>query len=155
QQLDAVSWKNKKVVNLVHERFIPVRISGDNQRELFKQHLVTWTPTIVINDYEGKEHYRFTGFLSPEELCSRILLEGAKTSLDLKNYELAINWLNEVIENYPGSFAIPEAIFYSGVAKYLYSHNPKPLKEGWIRLSQEFSQSEWALRAKPYALLND
>jgi len=136
------------------DRFIPVRIFGDKQGDIFKKHLVTWTPTITIRDGEGREHYRFTGFLSPDELCARILLEGAKTALNLKNYESATNWLNEVIENYPGSFAVPEAIFYLGVAKFLPDHNPKPLKEGLGILKKEFPQSEWTLRAKPYELIN-
>ena len=154
QQLDAVSWKNEKVVKVVTDWFIPVRISGDKQGDLFGKHLVTWTPTITIWDSEGREHYRFTGFLTPEDLCARIILDGAKAELALKNYDLSIKCLNDVTEKYKGTCAVPEAIFYLGVAQYLSSHNPKPLREGLDRLKKEFPQSEWTLRAKPYELIN-
>ncbi|WAC07458.1 MAG: hypothetical protein OS130_14730 [Thermodesulfobacteriota bacterium] len=139
---------------VVTDWFIPVRIPGDKQGDLFVKYLVTWTPTIVILDEEGREHYRFTGFLTPEDLCARIIMDGAKTELTLKNYDLALKRLTDVIEKYKGTCAVPEAIFYLGVAKYLSSHNPKPLREGLDRLRKEFPQSEWTLRAKPYELIS-
>jgi hypothetical protein len=57
-------------------------------------------PTPVILDTEGKGHYRFTGFLPPFEFCAAIILNGAKTELDLGNYDLAIKCCDEVIEKY-------------------------------------------------------
>lgn len=141
------------MVKVVTDWFIPVRISGDKQKDLFDKHLVTWTPTITIWDGEGREHYRFTGFLTPEDLCARIILDAAKAELTLKNYDLAIKCLNDVTEKYKGTCAVPEAIFYLGVAQYLSSHNPKTLREGLDKLRKEFPQSEWTLRAKPYELI--
>ncbi|MDY6863497.1 MAG: hypothetical protein SV062_11000, partial [Thermodesulfobacteriota bacterium] len=60
---------------------------------------------------------------------------------------------NEVTENYKGTFAVPEAIFYLYVVKFLASHDPKVLREGLERLKKEFPDSEWTLRAKPYELI--
>ena len=153
QQLDAVSWKNEKVIKVVNDWFIPVRISGDTQKDLFEKYLVTWTPTITLWDGDGREHYRFTGFLSPEELCARIILDGAKAELTLKNYDLAITCLTDVIKKYNITCAKPEAIFYLGVAQYLSTHNPKALREGLEKLRKEFPQNEWTLRAKPYEVI--
>jgi len=117
--------------------------------------LVTWTPTIAILDTEGREHYRFTGFLSPVELCARIILDVAKTELNLKKFDLAIKCFNDVIENYKGTFSVPEAIFYLAVTDFLQSHNAKILREGLERLRKEFPDNEWTLRAKPYELINN
>jgi thioredoxin-related protein len=74
----------------------------ENQSDLLKEYIVSWTPTIVILDTEGKQHYRFTGFLPPFEFCAAIILNGAKTELDLGNYDVAIKCCDEVIEKYTG-----------------------------------------------------
>jgi hypothetical protein len=120
---------------------------------MFQKNLVSWTPTIAVLDAEGREHYRFTGFLSPEELCARIILNGAKAELTINNHELTVKCLDEVIENYKGTFAVPEAIFYRGVVNYISTDEPKFLREGLDRLRKEFPDSEWTLKAKPYELI--
>ena len=133
---------------------MPVRINGEKQPDLFKKHAITWTPTIVILDGEGKEHYRFTGFLPPSEFSAAIILEGAKTELDLQNYDLAIKCFNEVIDKYKGTVVVPQAIFYLAVAKYLSTHDAKNLRAGFDRLTEEFPGSEWTLKATPYKLID-
>lgn len=132
-----------------------MRINREKQGSLFKTYAITWTPTIIIMDPEGEEHYRFTGFLPPAEFSAAIILEGAKTELDLKNYDLAIKCFDEVIEKYPGTFAVPESIFYLHVAKYLSTHDPKNLRAGFDVLAKEFPGSVWATKATPYKLIGN
>lgn len=140
-------------MTVVNDWFVPLRFNGEKQGDQFQQHRVAWTPTIAILDAEGREHCRFTGFLSPAEFCARIILDGAKAELNLGNYDLAIKCLNDIIEKYKGTFAVPEAIFYLGVASFLPGHDPKFLREGLERLRSEYPDSEWTLRAKPYELI--
>ncbi|MDY6861656.1 MAG: hypothetical protein SV062_01540 [Thermodesulfobacteriota bacterium] len=141
------------MIKMVQDWFVPLRINSDKQGDLFEEYLVAFTPTIVIMDDMVREHFRFTGFLSPEEMCGRIILDGAKTEINLKNYTLAEKCFNEIIEHYKGTFAVPEAVFFLTVAKFLASHEPKVLKEGLERMRKEFPDSEWTLRAKPYELI--
>ena len=133
--------------------FIPLRINSQKQGEVFKKYLVSWTPTVVVMDAEGREHGRFSGFLPPQELCARMILDGAKTMMTLEDFSLAIKCFDDIVEKYKGTFAVPEAIFYSTAAKYLSSHEPKVLKEGLLLLRKNFPDSEWTLRAKPYELI--
>jgi hypothetical protein len=99
---------------------------------------------------EGREHYRFTGFFTPPEMSARILLDGAKSALFLERYDIAKGHLDAVFADYQGTFAIPEAIYYSGVLNTLSTHDPKSLRKGLDRLRKEFPMSEWTMRAKPY-----
>jgi hypothetical protein len=149
-----VTWKDGRVYEVVNSSFIPLRINREKQEDLFKQYFVSWTPTIAILDAEGREHYRFTGFLSPLELCARIMLDEAKVEFNRDSYDLATKRLDEVLEKYQGTFAVPEAIFYLGVVQYISSHEPKFLRQGFDRLTKDFPDSEWTLRAKPYELIN-
>ena len=87
---------------------------------------------------------------SPVEFCARIILDGAKTELDLNDYDLAITCFNEVIEKYPGTFAVPEAIFYVSVAKHLAHDQANNLRQGLEKLRKEFPENEWTQKAKPY-----
>ena len=112
-----------------------------------------WTPTIVIVGPDGEEHVRFTGFLPPEELCARLVLDGAKAELNLQNMELAEKCLGDVVEKYSGTHAVPEALFYQGVARFVQTHDPKALRETVDRLRALFPNSESTLRAKPYELI--
>jgi thioredoxin-related protein len=153
KQLDAVSWKDERVVNLANDWFVSVRFNSKKQEEVFKKYLVSWTPTLVVMDAVGREHGRFIGFLPPQELCARIILEGAKTLMTLENFTPAIKRCNDILQKYQGTFAEPEAIFYSTVAKYLSTHEPNVLKEGLLLLRKKFPDSEWTLRAKPYELI--
>lgn len=135
------------------EWFVPLRINKEEQIDRFRDYRVTWTPTIVVLDGEGREHARFTGFLSPREMCARMILDGAKAELYLESYELALKCLDNVLEHYQGTHAVPEAIFYRGVGRYLSSHDPKGLREALDRLRQDFPGDEWTLRAKPYEVI--
>lgn len=137
----------------MNEWFVPLRINREKQEDMFQKNLVSWTPSIAVLNADGREHYRFTGFLSPAELCARIILDGAKVEITINNYELAVKCLKEVIENYQGTFAVPEAIFYLGVVNYISTDEPKFLREGLDRLRKEFPDSEWTLKAKPYELI--
>jgi thioredoxin-related protein len=89
QQLEAVTWIDERVADILNERFIPLRINVVKQRPMFKEHRIVRTPTIALLDMEGREHRRFTGFFTPPEMSARILLEGAKTAIYLKRYDLA------------------------------------------------------------------
>ncbi|MDY6971346.1 MAG: tetratricopeptide repeat protein [Thermodesulfobacteriota bacterium] len=148
-----MAWKDDRVIKVVTDWFIPLRVMKEKHENLFKKHLIVWTPTILILDTEGRDHCRFSGFLTAVELCARIILDGAKAELNLGNYELALKCFEEVVEKYRETFAVPEAIFYLAVARFLPGHNPKVLKEGLERLRKEFPESEWTLRAKPYELI--
>ena len=150
--MGAVTFPDPKVTAYITENMIPLRLPHDH-KPLASQFQVTWTPTLVTLDIEGKEHHRTVGFLPPEEIIPSLLLGKAKVHFNHDEFQVALKSLEALVKDYPKSGAAPEAIFLRGVCGYKSTHNPKPLKEAYERLQKEYPDSEWTKRALPYRLI--
>jgi len=149
--MGAVSYPDPKVASFITKKMIPLQVLSDNP--LAAEFNVTWTPTLIVLDTDGKEHYRTVGFLPPEELIPSLLLGMAKVDFDQERFTDAMAKLDTLLKEYPGSDAAPEAVFILGVCGYKSSHDPKPLKDAYERLNAEYPSSKWTKRAHPYSLL--
>jgi hypothetical protein len=150
--MDAVTYPNPKVINFLHQNFIPVRVLFDT-KPLASDFNVKWTPTLITLSADGKEHHRTVGFLGPEELVASLLLGLGKLFFDNEKFNEALKHLDKLLSDYAKSDAAPEAIYLRGVCRYKNTHDPKPLKEGYEKLQAEYPSSEWTKRAYPYRLL--
>ncbi len=150
--MDAVTYPDEKVAEFIGKNFIALRVAFDAQ-PLASDFKVTWTPTLVTVDADGKEHHRTVGFLAPEELVPSPLLGMAKSHFDQNQFDAALSSLEKLIVDYPKSDAAPEAIYLRGVSQYKSTHSAKPLKEAYEKLQKAYPSSEWARRAAPYRLL--
>jgi outer membrane protein assembly factor BamD (BamD/ComL family) len=110
------------------------------------QTLVSWTPTLITLDSNGKEHYRTVGFLPPEELIPSLLLGMSKIDFNTERCESVIAECDKLLASYSKSMAAPEAIYLRGVCRYKKTHNPKSLKDAYEQLSDEYPDSEWTKR---------
>jgi len=150
--MDAVTYPNKDVAVFISENLIPIRVRFD-AIPLSKDFTVKWTPTHVILDIKGKEHYRNVGFVPAEEMIPLLLLGMAKTCFDLDDLDQAIVDFDQIIGTYPKSHSAPEAIYLRGVSRYLSTHDGSHLKQLQEKLRDEYPQSVWAQRSLPYRLL--
>jgi tetratricopeptide (TPR) repeat protein len=150
--MDAVSYPDTAVIDFVNNHVIPLRVQSDSQ-PLATDFNVKWTPTIVTLDSEGTEHRRSVGFLAPTELIPSMLLGVAKVYFDADQFEKALLNLEKIVSDYSTSDSAPEAIYLRGVNLYKSTQDPKPLKEAYEKLEQDYPGSEWAKRAYPYRLL--
>lgn len=150
--MDAVTYPDNEVINFITEKFVPLRVPADAE-PLAGNFRITWTPTIIVLDFYGKEHYRSVGFLSPEELVPSLLLGMAKLDFDMNEHNDAILHLNTLLHSYPKSAAAPEGVYLRGVSRYKGSHQAQALKDAYEQLKSEYPESEWARRAQPYSLL--
>lgn len=149
--MDAVTYPSAEVINFVVEKFVPLRVPFDS--ELAEKFNITWTPTIIVLDFYGREHYRSVGFLPPEEFIPALLLGMAKLDFDANEQNDAVLHLDSLVNRYPKSMAAPEAVYLRGVSRYKGSHDGGALKEAYEKLRAEYPESEWAKRAQPYSLL--
>ena len=145
-------YSDEKVQKYIAEEFIPVKSQclWDKRSELMKQFDIAWTPTLLVHDSTGKEHHRIVGFVPVNDFLAHLKLGKAKMFFNRFRFADAIENFTTVIEQHPDAGAVPEAIFFLGVANYWKSHDPKGLRWAHDTLAARFPQSEWARRAQPY-----
>ncbi|MBI5248613.1 MAG: tetratricopeptide repeat protein [Desulfomonile tiedjei] len=151
--MDAVTYPEEKVIEFIHENFIPVRVPFDH-KPLASDFNIKWTPTIITVDPDGKEHFRTVGFLAAPDLIASLLLAIGKTHFEHEHFDKAIAVFESLLSSHPKSSYAPEAIYLRGVSQYKSTHNPKPLKAAYERLSADYPNDEWTKRAYPYRLIN-
>lgn len=150
--MEAVTFPQDSVVEFIEKNVVPVRLPHDHE-PLAREFDVKWTPTLVVLDESGDEHYRTVGFLSAEELVASLKLGLGKTSFDADRFEEAVGWFDQVVDGHPSTSSVPEAIFYRAVAQFKTGHDPAPLKTAYEELEKRFPENEWTKRAYPYRLL--
>jgi tetratricopeptide (TPR) repeat protein len=150
--MGAVTYPDKAVIDFVDFNFIPVQVQVTNT-ELMQKYAVSWTPTILVLDADGKEHYRTVGFLAPEEFIPAFQVGKGRYYLDTDQFPEARAMFEEVISQSPNANAVAEAIFFLGVARYKHTHDPNPLRQAYDTLTAKYPRSDWTKRAEPYKLI--
>jgi tetratricopeptide (TPR) repeat protein len=150
--MDAVTYPHQSVVAFVERNLVPLRVASDAQ-PLASDFAITWTPTIVILDHQGKEHHRTVGFFDAEALIPSLLLGLGKVGYDSNRFKEALGYLEKLLAEFPESDSAPEAIFLTGVSRYKSTSNPLPLKEAYEQLQKTYPASTWTKRAYPYRLI--
>jgi len=84
RKLEEITYKEKEVIKLVNENFVPVFFDLDieTNKEIYEanyhKYVQGYLPTLLILDSEGKALYRITGYKTGEqltELLGKVLLE--------------------------------------------------------------------------------
>lgn len=151
--MGAVTYPDERVAKFISLNFVPVQIQTSNQ-SMMQRFSVSWTPTLLVLDADGREHYRAVGFFAPEDMIATFLTAKGRWALDTDQLPEARALFEEVISCYSDKDAAAEALFFLGVAKYKMSHDPKPLRETYDELHAKFPQSTWAKQADHYRLIS-
>ncbi len=124
-------------------------------------HHTFWTPTTAIFGIKGMnvqgvhEVQREIGFFEPDEFIATLHLGVAKVRLDQEEFDTALVHLNLLLEKFPTSERVPEALYFKGVTLYKQSNDPSYLKQAHVQLSSEYSASTWTRRSHPYRLIKE
>jgi tetratricopeptide (TPR) repeat protein len=150
--MDAVTYPNAKVIDFITEKLIPLQLKS-NAEPYASNYRIKWTPSLLVIDADGVEHFRITGFLPAVELIPSLVLGIGKANFDKDQFKEALECFDRVIAEYPYSSSAPEAVFFQGVAGYKSTHQPWHLKDAYNQLQARYHYSEWARKAYPYWLL--
>ncbi|HTE20754.1 MAG TPA: thioredoxin family protein, partial [Armatimonadota bacterium] len=61
-----MTYPDPAVEAYIEEHFIPVQFNVSEQPEAMEQFNTPWTPTLIVQDAEGREHRRAQGYLDPK-----------------------------------------------------------------------------------------
>lgn len=148
-------YSDEKVQKFLEEQFVPLRSQcfWDKPTEPMKRYGVTWTPTFLVLDADGKEQHRFVGYVPSDDLFAHLGLGKGKLLFDAGRLDEAISRFRTVIERHPNAGATPEAVFLLGAAGYRHTHDAKELRRAYETLKSKYPQSEFARRADPYSAI--
>lgn len=152
KQMDAVTYSSDEVVNFMNEQLICLR-SDIDKKEIYEKYNAIWTPAFIILDYHGHEIQRTIGFLDPDKFMAIMHLGKAKVHFAIGEFDAANVHLKRLMERYPESTAVPEAIFYRGVNLFKQKNDPNQLKKAYEELVSDHPNTSWAERATPYQFL--
>lgn len=151
--MGAVTYPDERVAKFLSLNFVPVQIETSNTA-MMQKFAVSWTPTLIVLDADGREHYRAVGFFTPDDMLATFLTAKGRWALDTDQLADARAIFEEAISCYADRDAAAEATFFLGVARYKLSHDPKPLREAYDLLNANFPHSLWTKQADHYRLIN-
>jgi hypothetical protein len=147
--MGAVTYPNPEVERFIAEHFIPVQFNVVEQPEVMDRFNTPWTPTLIVQDADGREHRRSQGYLDPMRFLAEMALAWLKDAIDRRDFNAARERSSEALERTHGDpERAPEAEYWAAVAAYKATNDPNNLIQGWNRLLDEYPQSDWAKRAE-------
>jgi hypothetical protein len=147
--MGAVTYPNPEVEKFIQQHLLPVQFNVVEQPEVMERFNSTWTPTLIVQDSDGREHRRSQGYLDPKRFLGEMALAWLKEAIDRGDFAAARDRVPEVLHRTKGDpEREPEARYWAAVAGYKASGDAQNLIQGWNKLIEEFPQSEWAKRAE-------
>ena len=111
---------------------------------LFRSNRIIWTPTIGFIDRNGAMHHHSPGFLPPSEFLSLLRIGQARCLMAWTRSAEAAEELIVAAET--ADTLAPEALYWSGIARYLQRRDSAAMWEAWDRLVERYPDSPWAKR---------
>jgi hypothetical protein len=147
--MGTVTYPNPEVEQYLQQHFIPVQFNVVDQPEVMQRFNAPWTPTLIVQDSDGKEHRRSQGYLDPPRFLAEMALARLQAAIDRGDYQPAQRLAGEALRLSHGDpEREPEALYWSSVAAYKATSDAQNLLSGWNRLLDEFPKSDWAKKAE-------
>lgn len=144
-------WPDERVARFVNEGFLPARVHVKQDPAAFQRYAelykAPWTPTILLLDPDGLEHYRIEGFLPADDLLAQLMLGRARLAFDQQQWAAAERRFKEIVERFPETDAAAEALYWAGVAPYKATGDPSSLKQTAQAFKQRYQETPWAKKA--------
>jgi len=140
-------YPDPQVSEFITQHFVTGRIHIKEQPAMWKRFHIRWTPTVLVLADDGTEARRIEGFLPADELLGQLGLALGFAAVNRKDWATARTEFERALAEYPDTDAAPEALYWTGVAKYSASHDANELKALGRQFSERYTDSAWAKRA--------
>jgi len=150
EALNRDSLSDETVQRFIADHLVPTKIllNDREERHHFRDYRVVWTPTLVLMDWRGRDHYRSVGYLPRDEFWGMLHVGVARSLMPWSRYDEATALLNTVVAQPANRFA-PEALYWRGIAQFLGTRRHTLLDEAWATLKATYPDSVWAARVPP------
>jgi len=145
-RLDAESYMDDEVSAYICGHFIPLRITLKQHPFECDHFHVLWTPTILILDAVGEERFRIEGYLSKDEFSAHLVLGLARTEFMEKRWQEATDFYVRILDKYPNTKAVAEALYWSTVCCYKQTDDLRLLLER-SDFDTRHRETIWAVKA--------
>lgn len=140
------TYPDEAAKSYLEEHFVPVRFDTLEEPEV--EAGFGWTPTLIVEDPEGREHRSSQGYLDVRRFVGELSLARLKDAIDRHDYEAAAERAGEALYRTAGDpNREPEALYWRAVAAFEASGDRDDLSGGWEPLMDGFPESEWAEKA--------
>jgi hypothetical protein len=144
-------YPDERVAAFIQENLIPVKIHVKENPAGFERFGAQWTPTMIISDPDGKERYRFEGYLPADEFLAQLELGLGKVAFTRGDFGKAEKLYRDVVRQFPKAAAAPEALYWAGVSKYKATNDGAALKDTAEAFRSQYGDSQWAKKASVWA----
>ncbi|MGH9451574.1 MAG: thioredoxin fold domain-containing protein [Terriglobales bacterium] len=149
--MDAEVYPDPKVSEYIAGNFVPVKIHIKENPSGFHRFDVSWTPTVMVLDTDGKERYRFEGYLPAADFLAQLDFGRGRVAFAHKRWDDAAREFNSAADRDPKCEFAAQASYWAAVAHFQKTHDGTFLKEWSKKVRAEFPTTTWAKRALAYS----
>jgi hypothetical protein len=144
--MDAVTYPHAGVQRRLNESFVAFKPRIDQNPELARRFLVSWTPGILFLDGQENIHYRAYGYHPPEDFEHLLHVGHGMVEFNQGRFPQALAVFTRAAEDAQRTAVQPEAIYWQGVSRYK-TGDPEGLGRTWNRLLDLYPHTLWAQKA--------
>lgn len=148
--LEAELYADESLARFINENFLPVEFHIKEHALWFDRFDVTWTPTVLILNSQGREIHPIEGYLPKDEFQAQLEMGLARIAFKGKKWREAERVYSQVAEKYPNTSSAPEACYWRAVSHYKDTNDHSVLSMVAQELQREAPQSVWAKKALPW-----
>lgn len=147
--MGAVTYPHPEVESYLDQHVVPLQFNVAEQPDAVDRFNSAWTPTLIVQDADGREYRRSIGYLDPGRFLAEMALARLSESIHRRNWQGVQERAAEALTRTKGDpVREPEALYFASVAAYKAHNSVDKLLEGWNRLLDQFPESDWAKRAE-------
>src|SRR4029077_9767245 len=96
--MGAVTYPNPEVERYIEQNFIPVQYNVVDQPDVMTQFNSPWTPTLIVQDADGREHRRGVGYHDARRFLGEMALGRLLAALNRQDFQAAVQRAQEARE---------------------------------------------------------
>ena len=116
------------------------------QPQTFERFDVQWTPVLVVFDEQGREQYRWEGFLPTDDFIGQLAMGRAHLAFGKRDWQEAAARFDEVARRHADAEFGPAAVYWAGVARYK-DGDESALPATARALRERYPGSTWTTKA--------